>query len=65
MAARRVGYLKLTPASVEIADAIKTRAVEWDDIVDIKDHSETKDGKRPADQWFCACAMAARRLSAA
>ncbi|MBP2454151.1 hypothetical protein [Mycolicibacterium lutetiense] len=41
-----VGYLKVTPATVEIADVIKTRAVEWDDIVDIKDHSETKDGKK-------------------
>ncbi|OBG82622.1 hypothetical protein A5699_05560 [Mycobacterium sp. E802] len=42
---RGVGYLKFSPAMVEIADVIKTRAVEWDDIVDVKDHSETKDGK--------------------
>lgn len=41
-----VGYLKFSPATIEIADVIKTRAVEWDDIVDIKDHSETKDGKK-------------------
>lgn len=41
-----VGYIRLSPAMVEIADVIKTRAVEWDDIVDIKDHSETKDGKK-------------------
>ncbi|MCG7607957.1 MULTISPECIES: hypothetical protein [Mycobacterium] len=40
-----VGYLKFSPAMIEIADVIKTRAVEWDDIVDVKDHSETKDGK--------------------
>lgn len=40
-----VGYLKFSPAMVEIADVIKTRAVEWDDIVDVTDHSETKDGK--------------------
>jgi hypothetical protein len=41
-----VGYLKFTPAMVEIADALKTRTVEWDDIVDVKDHSESKDGKK-------------------
>ncbi|WP_395307529.1 hypothetical protein V4U86_19195 [Mycobacterium sp. AMU20-3851] len=41
-----VGYIRLSPAMVEIADVIKTRAVEWDDIVDIKDQSETKDGKK-------------------
>lgn len=41
-----VGYLKFSPAMIEIADVLKTRAVEWDDIVDIKDHSETKDGKK-------------------
>lgn len=41
-----VGYLKFCPAMVEVADAIKTRTVEWDDIVDVKDHSETRDGKK-------------------
>lgn len=41
-----VGYLKLTPALVEIADVLKTRTLEWDDVVDIKDHSESKDGKK-------------------
>lgn len=41
-----VGYIRLSPAMVEIADVVRTRAVEWDDIVGIKDHSETKDGKR-------------------
>ena len=41
-----VGYLRFSPAMVEIADVVKTRAVEWDDIVDIKDHSETKEGKK-------------------
>ncbi|OMC01058.1 hypothetical protein A5733_03230 [Mycobacterium sp. NS-7484] len=40
-----VGCLKFSPAMVEIADVIKTRAVEWDDIVDVKDHSEAKDSK--------------------
>lgn len=41
-----VGYLKFTPAMVEIADVVKTDVVEWGDIVDIKDHSDTKQGKR-------------------
>lgn len=41
-----VGYLKFSPAMLEIADVIKTRVVEWDDIVEVKDHSETKDGKK-------------------
>lgn len=41
-----VGYLKFTPATVEIADVVKTRVLEWDDIVDVKDHSDTKDGKK-------------------
>ena len=41
-----VGYLKFSSATIEIADVIRTRAVEWDDVVDVKDHSETKDGKK-------------------
>lgn len=41
-----VGYLKFTPAMVEIADILKTGVVEWNDIVDIKDHSESKDGNK-------------------
>lgn len=41
-----VGYIRFTPATIEIADAIKTRALEWDDIVDIKDQSDTEGGKR-------------------
>lgn len=41
-----VGYLKFTPAMVEIADVVKARVLEWDDIVDVKDHSDTKDGKK-------------------
>lgn len=43
---RGVGYLKFTPAMIEIADVVKTRVLEWDDIVDVKDHSDTKDGKK-------------------
>ncbi|ORA45197.1 hypothetical protein BST21_17900 [Mycolicibacterium celeriflavum] len=41
-----IGYLKFTPAMVEIADVLRTRVLEWDDIADVKDHSESKDGKR-------------------
>jgi hypothetical protein len=41
-----VGYLKFSPAMVEIADVLRTRTFEWDDVVDVKDHSESKDGKR-------------------
>lgn len=37
-----VGYLKFTPKMVEIADVLRTRVLEWNDIADIKDHSETK-----------------------
>ncbi|OBH00931.1 hypothetical protein A5698_08420 [Mycobacterium sp. E136] len=41
-----VGYLKFTPAIIEIADVLKTRLLEWDDIVDVRDHSDTKHGKK-------------------
>lgn len=41
-----VGYLKFTPSAIEIADVLKTREVEWDDIVDVRDHSDMKDGNK-------------------
>jgi len=41
-----VGYLRFTPSAIEIADVLKTREVEWDDIVDVRDHSDTKDGNK-------------------
>jgi hypothetical protein len=41
-----VGHLRFTPAMVEIADVLKTRVLEWDDIIDVKDHSETKKAGR-------------------
>jgi hypothetical protein len=41
-----VGYLKFTPSAIEIADVLKTREVEWDDIVDVRDHSDTKGGNK-------------------
>ncbi|AMO59930.1 hypothetical protein MPHLCCUG_01101 [Mycolicibacterium phlei] len=45
---RVVGYLKFTPAMVEVANALKTRVLEWDDIIDIKDHPEKKRTGRSA-----------------
>jgi hypothetical protein len=39
------GYLKFTPAMIEIADALKTKTLEWDDVVDVTDHSESKKGR--------------------
>lgn len=41
-----VGHVKFTPSAIEIADVLKTRAVEWNDIVDVRDHSESKDGNK-------------------
>lgn len=43
---RGVGYLKFTPAMIEIADVLKTKTLEWNDIVDVMDHSDTKDGNK-------------------
>lgn len=42
---REAGHLKFTPAMIDIADVLRTRTLEWNDIVDVKDHSESKDGK--------------------
>lgn len=39
-----LGYLKFTPAMIEYADAVRTRRYEWDDIVDINDHTDAKHG---------------------
>ena len=43
---RGVGYLKFTPALVEIADALRTTVLEWDDVIDVTDHSTAKNAKR-------------------
>ncbi|WP_006244524.1 hypothetical protein [Mycolicibacterium tusciae] len=43
-----VGYVKLTPAMIESANALKTRAVEWDDVVSVSDSSGEKDFRRAA-----------------
>ncbi|MDQ2638198.1 MAG: hypothetical protein M3Y83_15120 [Actinomycetota bacterium] len=40
-----LGHLKFTPAMIDIVDARRTRTLEWDDIVDVTDHSESKEGK--------------------
>ncbi|WP_231740415.1 MULTISPECIES: PH domain-containing protein [unclassified Mycobacterium] len=40
------GHLKFTPAMIEIADVLRTRVLEWDDIIDVTDHSETKKAGR-------------------
>lgn len=34
---RGIGYLKFTPAMIEIANVVKTRVLEWDDVVDVRD----------------------------
>ncbi|KWX67924.1 hypothetical protein ASJ79_03950 [Mycobacterium sp. NAZ190054] len=43
---RGVGYLKFTPAMIEIANVIKTRALEWDDVVDVRDIATEKKANR-------------------
>lgn len=41
-----VGHVKLTPAMVESADILATRLFEWDDIVDVSDHAESRKARR-------------------
>lgn len=41
-----VGYLKFTPAMIEIADVLRTRILEWDDVVEVRDHASTKKANR-------------------
>ncbi|MGQ9351438.1 hypothetical protein [Mycolicibacterium gilvum] len=41
-----VGHVKLTPAMVENADIFSTRVFEWDDVVDVVDHAETRRARR-------------------
>lgn len=41
-----VGHVKLTPAMVENADIFSTRVVEWDDVVDVVDHAESRRAHR-------------------
>jgi hypothetical protein len=42
------GYVKLTPAGLDIANIFFTEIVEWDDIVKVADHSEQKKNTRKA-----------------
>ena len=35
------GYLKFTPTRIEIADVLKTRVVQWNDVVDVRDVAST------------------------
>jgi hypothetical protein len=42
------GYVKLTPAMIESANALKTRAIEWEAVVNVSDSSGEKDFRRAA-----------------
>ncbi len=37
-----MGYLKLAPSGLEIANVAFTTFVAWEDVIDVKDHAETK-----------------------
>lgn len=41
-----VGHVKLTPAMIENADILTTRMHEWDDVVDVADHAESRKARR-------------------
>lgn len=41
-----IGHIKLTPVAVENADMLKTRVFDWDDVVDVDDHAESKKARR-------------------
>lgn len=41
-----VGHVKLTPAMIENADILTTRVFEWDDVVDVADHAESRKARR-------------------
>jgi hypothetical protein len=43
-----IGYLKLTPEGIDIANIISTKYVDWDDVVDVKDNTDTKRRTRKA-----------------
>jgi hypothetical protein len=43
-----IGYLKLTPEGIDIANIISTKYVDWDDVVDVKDDTDTKRRTRKA-----------------
>ncbi|WP_231750764.1 hypothetical protein [Mycobacterium sp. NAZ190054] len=41
-----MGHLKLTPAMIENADAISEKVFEWDDVVDVAAHAESRRATR-------------------
>lgn len=41
-----IGHVKLTPAMIENADILTTRVFEWDDVVDVADHAESRKARR-------------------
>ena len=43
-----VGYVKLTPTGIDVADVKSTQTIQWADIVGVADHSETNKKTRKA-----------------
>lgn len=43
-----VGYVRLTPAGLDLANILSNDIVEWDDIVQLADHSEEKKTRKAA-----------------
>lgn len=41
-----IGHVMLTPAMIENADILKIRVFEWDDVVDVADHAESRRARR-------------------
>jgi hypothetical protein len=37
-----VGYVKLAPAGIDVADMFRTTSVAWKDVVTVDDHAESK-----------------------
>jgi hypothetical protein len=43
-----VGYVKLTPAGIDVADIKRTQSIAWDDVLEVADHSESNKKTRKA-----------------
>lgn len=41
-------HVKLTPEGIDIANIVSTKYVDWDDMVDVKDNTDTKRRTRRA-----------------
>lgn len=41
-----IGHIKLTPGVIENADVLETRVFDWDDVVNVADHAESKKARR-------------------